>query len=144
MTAPVRDYRGVEVDVVGEGDLDDAVDAVGRVRADGGGRVRVVERDGVVRRAGGTCSRSLLRRDGADDGRAAPARELGRERADAAEDAVDQHGPAGDRAVGEHRPVGGDPRDPRQAPSSSLTSSGSSTACAAGTTVNWAAVPNGR
>jgi hypothetical protein len=81
---------------------------------------------------------------GSDHGGSAPERKLSGHRSDPAEQAVDEGRRAGHWAVAEDRPVCSDPGIPRHAPSSSLTESGSSTACSLGMEVNCAAVPNGR
>jgi hypothetical protein len=81
---------------------------------------------------------------GSDRAGTAPARKLGSHRSDCPEHAVDEDRGAGHRAVAEDPRCGVIPGRPRHAPSSSLTESGSSTACSAGTHVHWAAVPNGR
>src|SRR5690349_14589882 len=96
---------GIEVDVVGECHLDDAVDALGGVRADSLGGIWGVQGDSVGDGRVGDVGEVGGGADGADDGGAIPVCELRGESADAAEDAVDQDGLAGDGSVGEHGPV---------------------------------------
>lgn len=122
---------GVEVCVVGEGNLDDAVYATWRERANGVDRIRLIERhrvrDGWI---------DLVKigpvHHGADDGRAGPSRNLRRHRADNAQDALDQDRLAFHRSVAEDGTMRVMPGIPRQAPTSSLTSRGSAIACTAG------------
>ena len=105
---------GVQVGVVGQRDLDDAVDALAaRTARIGRGRVAGVQGDGVGATAGSTWSRSALRRT-------VPMTVAPPQRASwaaseptAAEHAVDQDRLAVDRAVGEHGAVGGDAGDAR-------------------------------
>ena len=123
---------GVEVDVVGEGHLDDAVDAVGGVAADRGGGVGPVEGDGVAEGRAGRPGRSAVRRTVPMTVAPPQCASCAAIDADAAENAVDQDG----------RPVTGPsantarcavmPGMPRHAPTSSLTVSGRSTAHAVG------------
>ena len=103
--------RGVEVDVVREGNLDDAVYAVGGVSTNLARRVGLVQRDDM--RGHGRVDRLDVAAapHGCDDLGAAPARELRSERAHAAEYAVHEHRRAGHRPVAEHRPVRGDTWD---------------------------------
>jgi hypothetical protein len=74
----------------------------------------------------------------------APPRELRHQGPDAAQHAVHEDGLPVDAPVGEMARWAVMPRMPRHAPSSSETARGRSTACDDGTTVNSAAVPNGR
>ena len=83
MTALGAATVGVEVCVVGEGNLDDALHAAGRERANGLNRVRLIERhrvcDGWI-----DLVKIGLVHHGADDRRASPAGKLRRHRADSA------------------------------------------------------------
>jgi len=72
----VLGHGGVEVDVVGEGDLDDPVDAAGCVRPDGADRVGLIQGDGLRDRGGVHLRQIAALADRPDDGRAAPVGEL--------------------------------------------------------------------
>lgn len=106
----------VEIGVVGQRDFDDPVDAPWRVRADGRGGVASVQGDGVGDDGRVDVVEVRGAADGGDYGGAGPVGELGGQRADAAEDSVDQDQSAGDRAVGEDGAVGGDAGDAQARP----------------------------
>src|SRR5437763_4629817 len=101
----------VQVCVFGEGHLDDAVHALGRVRTDRLLWLRLAQRysvrDGAV-----DLIEVALAHHRSDDRRAAPARKLRREGADSAEHPLNQDGLARDGAVAEDRSVRGDAGDP--------------------------------
>lgn len=73
----VRDHRGVQVGVVRQGHLDDAVDAPRCVRADRPGRVVLVEGDGVGHHGGVDAVQVFAVSHRGEDGGPAPAGELG-------------------------------------------------------------------
>jgi hypothetical protein len=100
-----------EVNVVGEGDLDDAVDGFARVRSDGPGRVGLVESDRVANQGGLHPAKICTPTYGPEDGRTAPPRKLRGQCPDAPEDAMDQDRLARHGSVGEHSPVCRDPWD---------------------------------
>src|SRR6266545_2001570 len=107
----VLGYGGVEVDVVGERDLDDPVNAVGCVCPDGAGRIGLVEGDGVRDGGGVHLLQIAALAHRPDDSRPAPVRELGGHGPDTAKYALHEDRQAGDWAIGENGPVGSDPGD---------------------------------
>jgi len=111
---------------------------------DGAGRIGLVEGDGMADSRGVDPCQITAPAHRPDDRCAALVRKLGGQGPDPAQHPLHQDGQAGDRAVGEHRPVAVIPGMPRQAPTSSATPSGRSIAWWEGTTVSWAAVPKGR
>ena len=118
---------GVEIDVVGERDLDDPVDARRGVIADGRDRVGDVERDGSGRGGRRTDrSRSPVRRTVLITVAPAQCASWAASEPTAPSAPWTSTVAAGDRAVGEHGAVGRDARDPEAgARSRSSTSSGS-------------------
>jgi hypothetical protein len=94
----------------GEGDLDDPVRTLRGVRPDRLRRIRLIQRDG-VRDSRPDLPEVAAARHGRDDGRAASAGELGGERTNAAEHAVNQDRLPGDRPVTEDGPVCGNAGD---------------------------------
>ena len=94
----------VEVDVVGEADLDDPINPVDRKRANSGGRVGVVESHG-VRYSRAHVLQVVVPSHGADDFRSAPLGKLRRKPSDTAQRAMHEDGQAFDWAIGKHCPV---------------------------------------
>jgi hypothetical protein len=114
------------------------------VRQDGRGRIGVIQGDDMFDGQAVRQVESGAPANRAYHGRSTPTRELRDQPADTTKQPLDEvvmpaTGPSANTA-----PWSVIPGMPRQAPTSSLTLSGNSTACWAGTTVNCAAVPNGR
>ena len=104
-------HGGVEIDVVGEGDLDDPVDAVGRDGPDVGSGIGPVERDDVIDRRRIHLNQVVAAPDRANDGGRAPASKLRGQASDASQHAVHQHRRTGDRPVTKHCPMSSDARN---------------------------------
>jgi hypothetical protein len=135
---------GVQVDVVGEGDLDDAVHACGGKCPDRGTRIVPVQRD-CVREGrvvhGGTVVFSV---HGPDDRGPGPVGQLGRQGADAPEHPVGQHRLPGHGSVGKHRAVGSDAWCSEACADLVADGVGQLDGLLLGNQVSWAAVPKGR
>ncbi len=99
-------YGGVEVDVVGERDFDDAVHAVGRQGANSVARFGPVEGDDVLDSRVVDHRHIAAAPNGPDHGCTRPAGELRGQRADTAEHAVHQDRRSSNRAVARTPPGG--------------------------------------
>jgi len=82
---------GVEIDVVGEGDFDNPVNASGRDGPDVRSGIGPIEQDDVVDRSRIHFKQVVAAPDRADDSGGAPAGKLGGQACDASEDAMHQH-----------------------------------------------------